>query len=91
MKVVIDTNVILDSPEVLLREDMLKQILSRAASGAKIILVGDPQGQVYGANRGVEGFKKLQPWLKNCDDLVYIRLQNIYRSKLTEFVERIFS
>ena len=75
----------------LLSADMLKQILSRAASGAKIILVGDPQGQVYGANRGVEGFKKLQPWLKNCDDLVYIRLQNIYRSKLTEFVEKIFS
>lgn len=75
----------------LLSSDMLKQILSRAAYGAKIILVGDPDGQTYGINRGVEGFKKIRPWFKNCNELTYVKLENIYRSKLTEFIERIFS
>lgn len=74
----------------LLSADMLKQVVSRAAEGAKIILVGDPEGQVYGLNRGVEGYKKFQPYLKNCPDLIYVKLENIYRSKLTAFVEEIF-
>jgi len=74
----------------LLDEDTLKQVLSRIASGSKVVLVGDPDGQVYGANRGTEGFKRLAPFLKGKKQLTYIKMTNIYRSELTEFVEDVF-
>lgn len=75
----------------LLSADMLKQITTRAADGSKIILVGDPEGQVYGLNRGIEGYKKFRPYLKGCPDLIYVKLENIYRSRLTSFVEEVFN
>lgn len=74
-----------------LDEDMLKQILSRIASGSKVILIGDPDGQTYNVNRGHEGFKTLRKHIKSQKLLSYVKLEKVYRSKLAEFVERIFS
>ena len=74
-----------------LDEDMLKQILSRIASGSKVILIGDPDGQTYSVNRGHEGFKTLRKHIKGQKLLSYVKLEKVYRSKLAEFVDEIFS
>jgi predicted ribonuclease YlaK len=69
--------------------DVLKQVLSRIAKGSKVVLIGD-RNQTYGANRGREGYKKLLPYLKDSDLISFVRMDNIYRSELAEFVEEIF-
>lgn len=73
----------------LLSSNVLKQVLSRIASGSKVVLIGDP-GQTYGANRGREGYKKLFPFVAGSPHVSYVRLQHIYRSELTEFVDEVF-
>lgn len=74
----------------LLDRDSVKLILSRIAMGSKIVLIGDTQGQTYGMNRANEGFKVLYKHLGTAPEMSFIRLENIYRSELAEFVERIF-
>jgi PhoH-like ATPase len=74
----------------LLDVNMLKQVLGRVASGSKVILVGDPLGQGYGIHRGTEGWKKLVPFLKGTKQLTYVKMHNIYRSELAEFIEEVF-
>lgn len=69
--------------------DVLKQILSRIAEGSKVVLIGDA-AQTYGANRGREGYKKLLPHIKDNKLISYVKMSNIYRSELAEFVEEIF-
>lgn len=69
--------------------DVLKQILSRIAEGSKVVLVGDG-AQTYGANRGREGYKKLAPHIKGNPLVSYVKMTNIYRSELAEFVEKVF-
>ena len=73
-----------------LNTDSLKLILSRIAEGSKVVLMGDTQGQVYGLNRADEGFKTLYQHFGTADEFSYIKLENIYRSELAKFVERIF-
>jgi len=70
--------------------DTLKQILGRIATGSKVILIGDP-AQTYGANRGREGYKKLAPYIKGNPIISYVKMSNIYRSELAEFIEEIFN
>lgn len=73
----------------LLSKNALRQIMSRIASGSKLVLVLDAE-QTYGANRGNEGWKTLLPHMKNSPLVSYIDLQHIQRSKLTSFVNDIF-
>lgn len=75
----------------LLDTDSLKLVLSRISEGSKVILVGDTEGQTYGVNRGREGFKTLYRHLGTSPEFSYIKLENIYRSALAKFVEKIFS
>lgn len=75
----------------LLNEDMLKLALSRAAEGSKIILVGDTRSQTYGINKHNEGFRRLWKELGVAEEMCYIRLENIHRSALAKFVDRIFN
>ena len=65
-------------------------MLSRIAQGAKIVLVGDTHGQTYGINRSNEGFKTLYKYLGKDKVMNYIKLENIYRSELSEFVDKVF-
>ncbi len=74
----------------LLDTDTLKLVLSRIAQGAKVVLVGDTQGQTYGINRSNEGFKTLYRYLGKDAVMSYIKLENIYRSELSEFVDKVF-
>ena len=73
-----------------LGHDTLKMALSRIAEGSKAVLMGDTVSQVYGLNRGSEGFKTLYPHLGTSKYVSYIKLENIYRSPLAEFVAEIF-
>ena len=73
----------------LLDVDTMRQLMSRAANGSKLILIMDSR-QTYGANRGNEGYKKLLPHMKNNPIVSYIDLQFIQRSELTSFVNDIF-
>jgi len=73
-----------------LNADSLKLILSRIAEGSKVVLMGDTQGQVYGLNRGNEGFKVLYQHLGEANEFNFIKLENIYRSELAKFVAKIF-
>lgn len=73
-----------------LNTDSLKLILSRIAEGSKVVLMGDTQGQVYGLNRADEGFKTLYRHFGTATEFSYIKLENIYRSELAKFIERIF-
>lgn len=73
-----------------LSDDSLKLILSRIAEGSKVVLMGDTVGQVYGLNRGNEGFKVLFKHLGMAPEMSYIKLENIYRSELSKFVAKVF-
>jgi len=84
-----DTILIVDEYQ-LLDEETLFLVLSRIAEGAKVILVGDTAGQTYGMNRANEGFKVLYKEFGKDEEFAFIRLENIYRSKLAKFVARIF-
>ena len=74
----------------LLDTDTLKLVLSRIAQGAKVVLVGDTVGQTYGINRSNEGFKTLYKHLGKNKVMNFIKLENIYRSELSEFVDEVF-
>lgn len=74
----------------LLDHNTLRQIMSRVAEGSKLVLILDPS-QTYGANRGVEGYKKLLPHCKGNKHISFIELQHIQRSELTKVVDKIFS
>ena len=74
----------------LLNTDSLKLVLSRIAQGAKVVLVGDTVGQTYGVNRSNEGFKTLYKFLGKSEVMSFIKLENIYRSQLSEFVDKVF-
>ena len=70
----------------LLDRDGLLLVLGRIAEGSKVVLVGDTRAQTYHLNRGNEGFKLLQPHYGAQPLINFIRLDNVYRSKLAEFV-----
>lgn len=74
----------------LLDEDTLFLVLSRIAEGSKVVLIGDTEAQTYGMNRANEGFKVLYQHFGTASEFSYIKLNNIYRSALAEFVENIF-
>lgn len=73
----------------LLDSNTLRQIMSRVAEGSKLVLILDPN-QTYGANRGMEGYKKLLPHCKGHPLISYVELQNIQRSELVKVVDDIF-
>lgn len=73
----------------LLDHNTLRQIMSRVAEGSKLVLILDPS-QTYGANRGVEGYKKLLPNCKGNKHISFVELQHIQRSELTKVVDEIF-
>lgn len=73
----------------LLDINTLRQIMSRVATGSKLVLILDVT-QTYGANRGFEGFKKLLPSCKGNKFISFIELQHIQRSELTKLVDEIF-
>jgi PhoH-like ATPase len=75
----------------LLDTDTLKLVLSRISENSKVILIGDTAGQTYGMNRADEGFKVLYKYLGKAPEFNYVKLENIYRSKLAKFVENIFT
>jgi PhoH-like ATPase len=75
----------------LLDTDTLFLVLSRISEGSKVILIGDTAGQTYGMNRANEGFKVLYKHLGKAPEFNYIKLENIYRSKLAAFVQNIFT
>lgn len=70
----------------LLDRDGLLLVLGRIAEGSKVVLVGDTRSQTYHINRGNEGFKLLQPHYGSQELINFVRLDNVYRSKLAEFV-----
>lgn len=74
----------------LLDTDTSKLVASRIAQGSKIVLVGDTAGQTYGMNRANEGFKVLYRHLGKAPEFNYIKLENIYRSPLAEFIENVY-
>lgn len=73
-----------------LSRDMLKQALSRAGQGGKVVLAGDPASQTYGINRSREGFKVLQKAFGKTNFFSYVQLNNIYRSDFVEFIDELF-
>lgn len=73
----------------LLDHNTLRQIMSRVAEGSKLVLILDPS-QTYGANRGMEGYKKLLPHCKGNKHISFVELQHIQRSELTKVVDEIF-
>ena len=83
-------SIILVDEYELLTKDVLKMLLSRASEGAKIVLMGDVVGQLYGINRGLEGFKVLHTVLGENPILNYVKLDEIYRSELAKFVDELF-
>jgi PhoH-like ATPase len=74
----------------LLDTDTLKLVLSRISENSKVVLIGDTEGQTYGQNRANEGFKTLFKHLGTSNEFNFIKMENIYRSKLAKFVENIF-
>jgi PhoH-like ATPase len=74
----------------LLDHNTLRQIMSRVAEGSKLVLILDPS-QTYGANRGMEGYKKLLPHCKGNKHISFVELQHIQRSELTKVVDKIFN
>lgn len=74
----------------LLSEEDAKLVLSRIAEGSKVVLIGDTAGQTYGMNRAHEGFKIVYKYLGKAPEFNYVRLNNIYRSKLAKLVAEMF-
>lgn len=73
----------------LLDINTLKQVMSRVATGSKLVLILDVN-QTYGQNRGAGGWKKLLPHCKDNKFISFIELQHIQRSELTKVVDEIF-
>jgi len=66
--------------------DLVKQIISRIASSSKLIMLFDEK-QSYNITDYI-GLKKIIDLLPN-DVFSYVKLKNIYRSKLAEFAENL--
>lgn len=84
-----DSIVLVDEYQ-LLDNNIMKMVISRIATGSKIVLIGDPYDQTYGINRGREGFRKLHEKLGSSHLMNYVRLDKIYRSDLANFVNEIY-
>lgn len=78
-----DSVVIVDESQFL-NLSITKQIISRVAESSKLIILYDEK-QSYNVVEFI-GVKKLIKMLPN-ELFSYVKLQNIYRSKLTEFIE----
>ena len=85
----IHNSIIIVDEAQLLDVNTLRQVMSRIANGSKLVLIMDPK-QTYGANRGMEGYKKLLPHCKNNKHISFVELQHIQRSELTKVVDEIF-
>lgn len=85
----IHNSIIIVDEAQLLDVNTLRQVMSRIANGSKLVLIMDPK-QTYGANRGMEGYKKLLPHCKNNKHISFVELQHIQRSELTKVVNEIF-
>jgi len=83
-------NILLVDEWQLLDEDGALLVMSRIAEGSKVVLIGDTAGQTYGMNRANEGFKILYQYLGDAPEFSYIKLDKIYRSRLAEFVAKIY-
>lgn len=83
-------NILLVDEWQLLDEDGALLVMSRIAEGSKVVLIGDTRGQTYGLNRANEGFRILYQYLGEAPEFSYIKLENIYRSRLAKFVARIY-
>ena len=70
--------------------ELLKLCLSRASTGSKIIIEGDFTSQVdsYLFDGNNNGMKRAIKVLKGEDIFGYVELQNIWRSKLAELVDK---
>lgn len=86
----VHNNILLVDEWQLLDEDGALLVMSRIAEGSKVVLIGDTEGQTYGMNRANEGFKILYQYLGEAPEFSYIKLKNIYRSRLAEFVAKIY-
>ena len=84
-----DSILIVDEWQLLSNDDA-KLVISRIAQGSKIVLVGDTAGQTYGMNRANEGFKALYKYLGKAPEFNYIKLDNVYRSRLARFVAQVY-
>lgn len=73
-----------------LNHDTLKMAISRISEGSKCILIGDTVSQVYGLNRGDEGFRTLYKHLGKSKNMSFIKMDNIYRSPLAGWVSDVF-
>ncbi len=83
-------NILLVDEWQLLDEDGALLVMRRIAEGSKVVLIGDTAGQTYGMNRANEGFKILYQYLGDAPEFSYIKLKHIYRSRLAEFVAKIY-
>lgn len=70
--------------------DLLKLCLSRASAGCKIIIEGDYNTQVdsFAFNGNKNGMKRAIEVLKGESIFGYIELQNVWRSRLAELVDK---
>jgi predicted ribonuclease YlaK len=70
--------------------DLLKLCLSRASSGCKIIIEGDYTSQVdsFLFNGDNNGMRRAIDILKGNDIFGYVELQNVWRSRIAELVEK---
>jgi len=70
--------------------DLLKLCLSRASAGSKIIIEGDYTSQVDSSlfDGNNNGMKRVIELLKGEDIFGYVELQNIWRSKIAELVDK---
>jgi predicted ribonuclease YlaK len=83
----IHNSILLVDEYQLLDSKIMKMVLSRIATGSKVVLMGDPHDQTYGINLGIQGYRKLG---SNCL-MSYVRLDKIYRSDLANFVHELYS
>ena len=71
--------------------ELLKLCLSRASQGCKIIIEGDYDTQVDSFNfqGGNNGMKKVIDLLKGNELFGFVKLKNIYRSKIANLVDKL--
>lgn len=80
-----DSVVVVDESQFL-NMNLVKQIVSRIAESSKLIILYDEK-QSYNITEFL-GIKKIISTLPN-NLFSYVKLKNIYRSKLTEFIEKL--
>jgi PhoH-like ATPase len=87
----IHNSILLVDEYQLLDSKIMKMVLSRIATGSKVVLMGDPRDQTYGINLGIQGYRKLHEKLGSNCLMSYVRLDKIYRSDLANFVHELYS